>query len=62
MRFLRLIIAIFEEQGFKVLGAHEVLPGLTVEEGLFAGPEPSEGAASGCCLQGDGYPSRAVSA
>jgi hypothetical protein len=39
---LRLIIAIFEEQGFKVLGAHEVLPGLTVEEGLFAGPEPDE--------------------
>ena len=39
---LRLIIAIFEEQGFKVLGAHEVLPGLTVEEGLFAGPEPSK--------------------
>jgi len=39
---LRLIIAIFEEQGVKVLGAHEVLPGLTVEEGLFAGPEPSQ--------------------
>ena len=37
---LRLIIAVFEEQGFRVLGAHEVLPGLTVPEGLFAGPEP----------------------
>lgn len=39
---LRLIIAVFEEQGFEVTGAHELLPGMTVPEGLFAGPEPSD--------------------
>jgi len=39
---LRLIIAVFEEQGFEVVGAHELLEGLTAEEGLLAGPEPSE--------------------
>jgi hypothetical protein len=37
---LRLIVAVFEEQGFKVVGAHEVLPELCVAEGLLAGPEP----------------------
>lgn len=41
---LRLIIAVFEEQGFEVVGAHELLPGMTVPDGLFAGPEPSEAA------------------
>ncbi|SMP23783.1 LpxI family protein [Shimia sagamensis] len=39
---LRLIIAVFEEQGFEVVGAHELLDGLTAEEGLLAGPEPSK--------------------
>ncbi|WP_204114264.1 LpxI family protein [Shimia biformata] len=39
---LRLVIAVFEEQGFTVRGAHELLPGLTAEEGLLAGPTPSE--------------------
>ncbi|WP_294222385.1 UDP-2,3-diacylglucosamine diphosphatase LpxI [uncultured Shimia sp.] len=39
---LRLIIAVFEEQGFEVVGAHELLEGLTAEDGLLAGPEPSE--------------------
>lgn len=39
---LRLVITLFEEQGFSVIGAHELLPGLTAEEGLLAGPEPSE--------------------
>lgn len=38
---LRLVIAVFEEQGFAVVGAHELLPGLTAEEGLLAGPAPS---------------------
>ncbi|MGR3637258.1 MAG: LpxI family protein [Shimia sp.] len=37
---LRLIVAVFEEQGFEVVGAHEVLPQICVPEGLFAGPEP----------------------
>ncbi|MFD0857975.1 LpxI family protein [Roseovarius aquimarinus] len=39
---LRFVIGMFEEQGFAVLGAHDLLPGLTVEEGLRVGPEPSE--------------------
>ncbi len=39
---LRVVIAMFEEQGFTVRGAHEVLPGLTAEAGLLAGPAPSE--------------------
>ncbi|PSL17395.1 LpxI family protein [Shimia abyssi] len=43
---LRLMIASFEEQGFVVRGAHELLPELTVPEGLFAGPEPSDAALS----------------
>ncbi|SEP63897.1 LpxI family protein [Thalassovita taeanensis] len=40
---LRLVITIFEEQGFDVLGAHEVLPGLTAEEGLSVGAAPTAG-------------------
>ncbi|WP_412562636.1 LpxI family protein [Thalassobius sp. MITS945101] len=39
---LRLVIAIIEEQGFAVLGAHELLTGLTVEAGQLAGPMPSD--------------------
>lgn len=39
---LRLIIAVFEEQGFEVVGAHELLPGMTVPDGVFAGPEPKD--------------------
>jgi DUF1009 family protein len=39
---LRFVIAMFEEQGFAVLGAHELLPGLTAEAGLAAGPAPSD--------------------
>ena len=39
---LRLVITLFEEQGFAVVGAHELLDGLTASEGLIAGPEPSE--------------------
>ncbi|MEX1233372.1 MAG: UDP-2,3-diacylglucosamine diphosphatase LpxI [Roseovarius sp.] len=39
---LRFVIDIFEEQGFEVLGAHELLPGLAVEPGLAVGPAPSE--------------------
>lgn len=39
---LRFVIATFEAQGITVLGAHDLLPGLTVEEGLTVGPAPSE--------------------
>lgn len=39
---LRLIISVFEEQGFKVIGAHELLPDITVPDGIVAGPDPSE--------------------
>lgn len=38
---LRLVIEIFEEQGFEVIGAHELLAGLTCGEGHWAGPAPS---------------------
>lgn len=34
---LRLVIAIFEEQGFAVRGAHEIDEGLTVEAGILTG-------------------------
>ncbi|MDP2517538.1 LpxI family protein [Shimia thalassica] len=39
---LRLIIAVFEEQGFSVVGAHELLPQITAEDGVIAGAEPSK--------------------
>lgn len=39
---LRLVIEIFEEQGFEVVGAHEIAPDLTIPEGLLCGPQPSE--------------------
>ncbi|WP_407493136.1 LpxI family protein [Pseudooceanicola sp. MF1-13] len=39
---LRLVIAIFEEQGFEVIGAHELLPDLTAAAGLVAGPQPDD--------------------
>ncbi|GGE27053.1 phosphatidate cytidylyltransferase [Primorskyibacter flagellatus] len=39
---LRLVIAIFEEQGFAVTGAHDLLPDLTATPGLLTGPEPSD--------------------
>jgi len=38
---LRLVIAIIEEQGFAVLGAHALLADLTAAPGLLAGPEPA---------------------
>lgn len=34
------LIAVFEEQGFTVLGAHELLQDLTAQKGLLCGPEP----------------------
>lgn len=37
---LRHVIAMFEGQGFAVIGAHEVVPELTATPGLLAGPEP----------------------
>jgi DUF1009 family protein len=39
---LRLVIAIFEEQGFRVRGAHEIDPTLTVDAGLLCGAALSE--------------------
>jgi DUF1009 family protein len=39
---LRLVIAVFEEEGFAVRGAHSVVPHLTAQPGLLAGPDPSE--------------------
>lgn len=38
---LRDIIAVFEEQGFAVVGAHQVLPDLVAKAGLLAGADPS---------------------
>lgn len=35
---LRQVVEIFEEQGFKVIGAHELLPGLTAQADLHIGP------------------------
>ncbi len=37
---LRLVIAIFEEEGFAVRGAHDLVPGLTAQAGLLAGDPP----------------------
>ncbi len=39
---LRLIIAVFEEQGFDVVGAHDVMPGLTVQEGPLGAHSPQK--------------------
>lgn len=39
---LREIIAIFEENGFKVVGAHSLLPELTAQEGLLSKAQVSE--------------------
>ena len=41
---LRTVIGIFEEQGFAVLGAHDLLPDLVADPGLLHGPEPDAGA------------------
>jgi DUF1009 family protein len=38
---LRAVIEVFEDQGFEVIGAHEVLPDLVAQVGHLAGPEPS---------------------
>tara|TARA_R110000868_G_scaffold408790_3_gene692754 strand:- start:128869 stop:129744 length:876 start_codon:yes stop_codon:yes gene_type:complete len=34
---LRLVISVFEEQGFSVVGAHDLLPALTASAGLLSG-------------------------
>ena len=39
---LRAVIAAFEEHGFIVRGAHELVEGLTAMPGLLAGPAPSD--------------------
>lgn len=38
---LRLVIEIFEEEGFAVKGAHELLPDLTAQPGALVGAKPS---------------------
>ncbi|GAA6207359.1 UDP-2,3-diacylglucosamine diphosphatase LpxI [Cognatishimia sp. WU-CL00825] len=38
---LRLFISLFEEQGIKVRGAHEILPELTIGQGAVVGPSPT---------------------
>lgn len=39
---LRVIVRIFEDQGFTVIGAHEVLPDLVAADGQIAGPRPDK--------------------
>lgn len=43
---LRAIVSIFEDQGFRVVGAHEVLPHLVATDGGIAGPRPDKQARS----------------
>jgi len=38
---LRAVIETFEAEGFAVLGAHALIPDLTPDAGLLAGPEPT---------------------
>ncbi|MEL7544773.1 MAG: DUF1009 domain-containing protein, partial [Pseudomonadota bacterium] len=38
------VVRLFEKQGLRVRGAHEVAPGLLAEAGLLAGPEPTAAA------------------
>jgi DUF1009 family protein len=40
-QLLRLVITLFEDQGFRVKGAHELLPAAKAESGLISGPTPS---------------------
>ena len=39
---LREIVAVFEGEGFSVIGAHQAVPDLVVQAGLLAGPAPSD--------------------
>lgn len=41
---LRFVVSVFEEEGFAVRGAHELVPGLTAEAGLLAGAPPDRAA------------------
>lgn len=41
---LRLVVTVFEEEGFAVRGAHELAPELVAGPGLFAGPPPDRAA------------------
>jgi len=41
---MRAVVDLFEEQGFQVCGAHEVMPDLVVEPGLALGPSVSDAA------------------
>lgn len=50
---LTIVISIFEEQGFAVLGAHELLPDLTAAEGLCLGPLPDAAAEADAACAAD---------
>ncbi|SLN33895.1 hypothetical protein PSA7680_01605 [Pseudoruegeria aquimaris] len=39
---LSLVVRIFEDEGFTVVGAHELVPGLTPERGLLIGAKPGK--------------------
>ena len=39
-QLLRQVITVFEQQGFRVEGAHEVYPGLVLQAGLMSGDQP----------------------
>ncbi len=41
---LREIVAVFEGEGFTVVGPHQVVPDLVAQAGLLAGPAPDAGA------------------
>ena len=41
-QLLRQVITVFEQQGFRVEGAHEVNPGLLLDGGLIAGDQPDD--------------------
>lgn len=43
---LRLVVTIFEEQGFEVLGVHQFLPDLTARPGVLVGQAPTPGQTS----------------
>ncbi|WP_136635360.1 LpxI family protein [Pseudooceanicola onchidii] len=53
-QLLRFVITLFEDQGFEVVGAADLLPDLTAAPGLLAGPEP------GASARGDVAQARAI--
>jgi DUF1009 family protein len=41
-QILRVVVEVFEEAGFTVVGAHEICPELLAHEGVIVGPKPDE--------------------